>query len=291
MSSEHIVCIDVGGSSLKAGATAEAGKPSGSLVTIPIDSNGDLATIINTIIEAINAAHPSASSMRGLAFSFPGPFDYQIGISYIQGLEKYNALYGLDIGQLLRDRLNLPNLPIHYRNDAEAAVVGEVRYGVGRNYTRVIGVTLGTGFGSAFIDQGYVITKRVGVPPNGWLYSFPVNDVRADDVFSTRGMQARLETAGLSAFTLPTAAQQARLGDTRCQNVFEAFGNELGRFLQTFVTSFEADAVLFLGGIAATFDCFEQGVGQFISKPLLIGELGGWAPLLGASDLFFRDAT
>jgi glucokinase len=290
MSAQHIVCIDVGGSSLKAGAVEEAGEPSGSLMTIPIDSNGDLTSIIDTFVEAINAIHQNNASIRGLAFSFPGPFDYQRGISQIQGLEKYNAIYGLDIGRLLRDRLNIPTLTIRYRNDAEAAVVGEVRYGTGRNYKRVIGVTLGTGFGSAFIDEGNVITQRDGVPPNGWLYSFPVNDARADDVFSTRGLQARFKLAGLSTLTLPIAAQQARLGDPKCRDVFASFGEDMGHFLQPFVTSFEADAVLFLGGIASAFDCFEQGLGKSLSKPLLVGGLKGWAALLGAGDLFFRDA-
>jgi glucokinase len=289
MTGEHIVCIDVGGSSLKAGAIQEAGKPSGSFVTIPIDSNGDLTTIIDTFVESINITGLSARSIRGLAFSFPGPFDYRRGISQIQGLEKYNALYGLDVGQLLRDRFNLPDLPIRYRNDAEAAVVGEVRYGAGRNYRRVIGVTLGTGFGSAFIDDGYVITERNGVPPNGWLYSFPVNDARADDVFSTRGLQARFNSAGLSTLTLPIAAEQARLGDPKCREVFDSFGLDMGRFLQTFVQSFEADAVLFLGGIASAFDGFKPGLSQSLSKSLLVGELEGWAALLGAGDLFFRD--
>ena len=290
MTGEHIVCIDVGGSSLKAGALAEAGKPSGSVATIPIDSNGDVTTIIDTFVEAINVTGLSAKSIRGLAFSFPGPFDYNWGISQIQGLEKYNALYGLDVGQLLRNRLNLPELSIRYRNDAEAAVVGEVRYGAGRNYRRVIGVTLGTGFGSAFIDDGNVITQRDGVPPNGWLYSFPANDARADDVFSTRGLLARFNSAGLSTLTLPIAAEQARLGDPKCRGIFDSFGQDMGRFLQTFVNSFDANAVLFLGGIASAFDCFEQGLSQSLKKPLLVGEQEGWAALLGAGDLFFRDA-
>ncbi len=289
MSDQPIVCIDVGGSSLKSGVVEGPGKPSGSLVTTPIDSNADLMSILDTLIASINAVMPNPSLMRGLAFSFPGPFDYQLGIPRIQGLEKYNALYGLDIGQELRKRLNLPNLAIRYRNDAEAAVVGEGCYGASQTFHRVIGVTLGTGFGSAFIANGDVISEGPDVPPNGWLYSFPANGVRADDTFSTRGLQTRLDAAGLQGLTLTVAAQQARLGDRKCQAVFESFGSDLGHFLHPFALSFQADAILFLGGIASAFDCFELGLRQSLSQSLLIGELGAWAALLGASDLFLRD--
>jgi glucokinase len=92
--------------------------------------------------------------LLGVAFGFPGPFDYEAGICLIEGVEKYGALYGVNIRDAIRTRLDLGDLPILFRNDAEAAVVGETRYGAGRNYPRVIGVTLGTGCGSAFLVDG-----------------------------------------------------------------------------------------------------------------------------------------
>ena len=114
-------------------------------------------------------------------------------VCLIEGVEKYGAIHGVDIRADLQARLHLRDLPILFRNDAEAAVVGEARYGAGRDYRRLIGVTLGTGCGSAFLEDGLPVTKGPGVPPNGWLYPVLFRGIRADDLFSRRGLEARLD--------------------------------------------------------------------------------------------------
>jgi glucokinase len=289
MTTAPIVCIDVGGSSLKTGVIHKPGIPSGSYQVTPIDSDGDLTSIIDTFVQAIQSATPA--DIGGLALSFPGPFDYERGVCLIeaQRLHKYGALYKVNVSDVLRGRLGRSDLPIRYRNDAHAAVLGEARYGAGCGFRRVIGVTLGTGCGSAFVVDGAVVTQGEGVPAEGWLYPFPVNGVSADDVFSTRGLQARLTAAGLAA-DLPMAARAARGGDRHYQAVFAAFGADLGQFLQPFAAAFQADSVLILGGIANAFGCFEAAMRPSLSQPLCVGELEGWAALLGVGDLFFRDA-
>src|SRR4029453_9406903 len=94
------------------------------------------------------------SNVSGVVLGFPGPFDYATGICRIEGVQKYGAIYGVAMRDALRARLDLSDLPILFRNDAEAAVVGEARYGVGRENRRLIGVTWGAGWGSAFLVAG-----------------------------------------------------------------------------------------------------------------------------------------
>ncbi len=191
----------------------------------------------------------------------------------------------------LRARLDLGDLPILFRNDAEAAVVGEARYGAGRDYRRLIGVTLGTGCGSAFLVDGVPVTSGPGVPPNGWLYPVLFRGLRADDVFSRRGLEARLRSAGVTERNVKDAAAAARAGDVGARQVFEAFGADLGSFLNSYAVAFAAEAVLVLGRIAGAMDLFGPPLRQALSVPALPGERGPDAALLGAADLLVLPLT
>ena len=58
----------------------------------------------------------------------------------------------------------LPNQPISFYNDATCFAVGEAKSVHHRDYERVLALTLGTGFGSTFIDRGEIISNRSDVP-------------------------------------------------------------------------------------------------------------------------------
>lgn len=285
--SARVIALDVGGTSVKSALVAPEGRVVGEPAITPIDSSAEADSILRTFAQIIST-HLGEShnhNLLGVAFGFPGPFDYAAGICLIHGVEKYGAIYGVDIRAALRARLNLKDLPILFRNDAEAAVVGEARYGAGRDYRRLIGVTLGTGCGSAFLVDGVPVTSGPGVPPNGWLYPVLFCGLRADDVFSRRGLEARLQAAGVTARNVKAAAAAARMGDVHARQVFEAFGADLGKFLNSFAVAFAADAVLVLGRIAGAMNLFGPPLREALSVPTLPGERGPDAALLGAADL------
>jgi len=287
--STRVIALDVGGTSVKSALVAPGGHVIGEPAITPIDSAGEAESILGTFARIIGSHFGQAqtSNIIGMAFGFPGPFDYAAGICLIEGVEKYGAIYSVNMRDALRTRLNLDELPILFRNDAEAAVVGEARYGAGRNYRRLIGVTLGTGCGSAFLVNGASVTSGSGVPPNGWLYPELFNGLRADDVFSRRGLEFRLQASGVTQHNVKVAAAAARLGDVAARQVFEAFGADLGLFLNSHAVAFAAEAVLVLGQIAGAMDLFGLPLRQALSVPVLPGERGPDAALLGAAELLF----
>jgi glucokinase len=285
--STRVIALDVGGTSVKSALVALGGHVIGEPAITPIDSAGEAEGILGTFVRIISTHFGQAqtSNVIGVALGFPGPFDYAAGICLIEGVEKYAAIYRVNMRDALRTRLNLGDLPILFRNDAEAAVVGEARYGAGREYRRLIGVTLGTGCGSAFLVDGLPVTSGPGIPPNGWLYPMLFHGLRADDVFSRRGLEARLRVAGVTERNIKAAAAAARAGDVDTRQVFEAFGADLGSFLNSRVVAFAAEAVLVLGQIAGAFDLFGPSLCQALSIPALPGERGPDAALLGAAEL------
>ena len=287
--SAQVIALDVGGTSVKSAWVAPGGRVIGEPTITPIDSSGEAESILGTFAQIISThlGQAQTSNVIGVALGFPGPFDYGAGICLIEGVEKYRAIYGVNMRYALRARLNLGDLQILFRNDAEAAVVGEARYGAGRDYQRLIGVTLGTGCGSAFLVDGVPVTSGPGVPPNGWLYPVLFRGIRADDTFSRRGLEARLRAAGITELSVKDAAVAARAGDVTARQVFEAFGADLGAFLNSFAVAFAAEAVLVLGQIAGAIDLFGPPLRQALSIAALPGERGPDAALLGAADLLF----
>jgi glucokinase len=275
-----IIALDVGGSSVKHGLVEHP--PDVTVEQTPINSQGSAEEIIGTLATII-ASYPAATPV---AFGFPSPFDYQQGISYIHGLAKYEQIYGVNVRQALRDALNAPDLDIRFRNDAEAAIVGEAIYGSGVTCSRTIGVTLGTGFGSAFLVDGKPVTDESGVPEDGKLYPYPAGNGRADDVFSTRGLLERFAEANVPVMSV----EHADPDDVRVQQVYYEFGHQMGEFLQPFVSLFEADCLLVLGGISNAFEWFSTDLIRALpGVRVLRGTLGARAAVLGAAHLYQED--
>lgn len=278
-----VIALDVGGSTVKHGLVTLADTPEVTLDTTPISSLGSTSEIIGTLAGIIEAYLDQAESPPQIGIGFPGPFDYNDGVSYITGLAKYEAIYGLNIRLLLTDALHRSDLDIRFRNDAEAAIVGEAIYGAGVKYARIIGVTLGTGMGSAFVENGRCILHGRGIPENGWLYPVMFNDIRADDVFSTRGLLQRFAEADILCDDIADADRS----DPQVQRVFAQFGADLGEFLQPFVRSFQADAVILLGGLSGAFDLFAEDIkAQLQTTDVIRCKLDERAALLGAAQLF-----
>src|SRR5688500_15962389 len=209
MSDQSVIALDVGGSSVKSALVAAGTGIVGDVCVDAIQSKASATGILHTLAVIIARYLKKTEDVSGIAFAFPGPFDYERGICLIQNQEKYDALYGIDVSANLRKILGLPKLVIRYRNDAEAAILGEALYGAGRPYPRLLGLTLGTGLGSAFVASGRLVTESPDVPDHGWLYSLPYGDQRADDVFSTRGLLGRLRVRGIQAADIASALQVA----------------------------------------------------------------------------------
>ena len=124
--SARVIALDVGGTSVKSALVAPGGVSSESRpshpLTVPV---GPIAFWEPSPRSSAPPVGGANLEPRRRGFGFPGPFDYEAGICLIEGVEKYGALYGVNMREALRARLDLGDLPILFRNDAEAAVVGK----------------------------------------------------------------------------------------------------------------------------------------------------------------------
>ncbi len=122
--------------------------------------------------------------LAGIGFAMPGPFDYKTGVALLKNVAKYDSLYGINVGYELKKRLNLPaEMPFRYLNDALSFAVGECWAGKASGYKNVVAITLGTGFGSAFLTNGVPVIEGDRVPKMGYVYHIPYEKGIADDYF------------------------------------------------------------------------------------------------------------
>ena len=121
----------------------------------------------------------------------PGPFDYVNGISLFKGENgKYENTYGMNVPKMLNDFLALPEqIKCRFINDATAFAIGEDQVGKAKNYKRSLSVTLGTGFGSAFIKNGLPVVEGEEVPEGGCLWHLPFENGLAGGFLKKRGVK------------------------------------------------------------------------------------------------------
>ncbi|WP_156306964.1 ROK family protein [Sphingobacterium endophyticum] len=92
--------------------------------------------------------------INNIGIAAPGPFDYEQGIALMKGQSKYDSIYNIQVTGPILNGLGNDGLNILYINDAAAFLQGEV-FGCGLDHKdRILGITLGTGLGSAVWSQG-----------------------------------------------------------------------------------------------------------------------------------------
>jgi glucokinase len=168
-----------------------------------IDSHASANNIIAEWSSIIKRTFKDNDCRKKIAVAMPGPFDYEAGISYIRNQNKYDSLYGLNIKSLLAESLQIDESDILLKNDAACFLQGEVFGGAAKGFKKAIGLTFGTGLGSArFINE-------ISEDAELWQSSF-LNGI-AEDYLSTRWIVKRYyEMTGIQVqnvkelFTLKT---------------------------------------------------------------------------------------
>ncbi|MAT41039.1 MAG: polyphosphate glucokinase [Anaerolineaceae bacterium] len=146
----EILGLDIGGSGIK-GAIVDT--ETGTMITerhrIPTPEGAKPDDVANEVVEIINF------------FNYEGPIGCGFPAIIQHGIARSAAnvstqWMGTNINHLLSDR---SGHPVYTLNDADAAGIAEMKFGVGQEYrdSVVILLTLGTGIGSAIFTNGVLL--------------------------------------------------------------------------------------------------------------------------------------
>jgi glucokinase len=223
----------------------------------PLGSDGPAIDIIRNLLEVAAPITAAAGRNATLGVAIPGPFDYARGIGRFEGVAKFESLTGMDVGAALRAGLDGMVVRVAFLNDADAFVLGEWAWGAAAGHRRVAGVTLGTGVGSGFLDEGRVVADDPLVPPDGSVHLLSIDGLALEEAVSRRALrrQARLAIDELPADAdVLDAAMMARAGDRRARRVFDDAFAILGSTLAPWLVRFEASVLVVGGSMVGSWD-------------------------------------
>ena len=220
----------------------------------------------------------------------------------------------IPLAQMFSERLGIP---VRLTNDANAAAMGEMQYGVAKGMQNFIMITLGTGVGSGIVcngqmvlgcdgmagELGHVIVEKdgrqCGCGRKGCLecYCSATGIARtAREILEKTDKPTILRDIPRDQIDGLAITQAARNGDAVALEIFEYTGRILGEACANFAAFSSPEAFVFFGGLSKAGDlimnpikkAYEENVLQIYKgkAKLLVSELdGAGAAVLGASAL------
>lgn len=157
MATRYAVGVDIGGTKMYAGVVdLESGAVIGSMRKRTHPERGlDFFTkrLLEIVHGAIDSADlPKEASLLGIGVGIAGQVDRDTG-SLISGPNLGQGLDNLPIRDLLQKEFRIP---VALGNDVEVATYGEHHYGAGRDCDDFVCIFVGTGIGSAIIQNNEI---------------------------------------------------------------------------------------------------------------------------------------
>ncbi len=148
------LCIDLGGSSVRAALMSE-----GDLLGTVVHSRSEsfdideLDALVTHALKEFDSHH-----ITGIAIAVPGVMNAGKS-SLVSAHGKYSALLGVDLKSWAFERFAVP---FGLENDARAALMGELAFGVAVGQKDAVLMVLGTGIGTAAVMNGVLLYGRHG---------------------------------------------------------------------------------------------------------------------------------
>jgi predicted NBD/HSP70 family sugar kinase/mannose-6-phosphate isomerase class I len=229
------------------------GKECLAIVRKHIDAFAGAASIIQSIAQCIEEASVNEKpSVIGIAF--PGPFNYKTGVSAIANVGgKFEKMYGLHVKQALQDIFGSANTTLRFANDANCFAIGAAHtYRLKQKASLFL--TLGTGFGSAFIVNGQLQEEHPAFNGTGGFFHHSFLKGTADDYFSTRWfLQQYNQRTGATAESVKELVTE--VNDDSVE-IFNDFGNNLGNFLVDHLQDYDCEELVLGGSISKSAHLF-----------------------------------
>ena len=270
MSELAVVAVDVGGTTVDAACISTAGGLIGEIVESASPAAGTKDEIVSDLARAVAAARAQAGdfTVTACGMAMPAPFDYAAGVSHME--HKFQAINGVDLGRLLRE---ITGLPTYFINDADA-------FGLGVSWRQLpdagsfVALTIGTGLGGSFIENGENVTAGDAVPPHGEVWDLPYSGGILEDYVSARGVVAaydRLSAGGRHGIgdghvTAKEIADLAFRGSEPAVGAYRAMGTALGRGLASVLLRFEPELLVIGGKVGQSLPLFGPAVGRALAE-------------------------
>ena len=317
-----IIGVDIGGTSIKTALVDEKGQilfrfP---LAIDPRRSGEEILHDLGRLISKALLDHLLApKDVVGVGIGCPGSINSETGFCDYSNNLRWENLPVVSIIQ--KDT----SLAAKVANDANAAILGEVRFGAAKRFHNVVLLTLGTGVGGGLYlndrlyegneskgaELGHSLLVMDGRPcscgRSGCLEAYASVTALVKDTIAA--MQKDLSSAmwpfvdgDIHNVNGYTAFECAKKGDAAAQKVVDQYIRFLGEGCLNFINIFRPDAIVLGGGLSGQKEALTKPLEAYIAArafgfggshspkvEVLVSNLGNDAGILGAAALWMAE--
>lgn len=238
-----VLGVDIGGTNIRVGLVENNAITK--VESIKIKKDGSEIEIIGDLLSLIRKFN--GADIHGIGIGVPSLVDPEEGIVYeATNIPSWKKVY------LKMHIEKETGLPVYLNNDANCFVMGEKYFGKAQNYKNIVGLIVGTGFGSGLILNNHLYTGvNCGAGEFGMI---PFKDNVLEYYCSGQFFNKKFGVSG------EEIEQKALLGDLNSLEIFSEFGNNLGDAIKIIMLSVDPDIFVLGGSVSKSFRFFSKSM-------------------------------
>lgn len=238
-----ILGIDLGGTNIRMGQIEDGRIIKKTTTSSPSDM--ELEESINYLKATIKEM--LTPDVIGIGIGVPSVLDSEKGVVYnVTNIPSWEEVH---LKEILESEFKTP---VFINNDSNCFAIGEKKFGEGKPFRNMVGITLGTGVGAGIIiDNNLYNGSNTGSGEIGCI-KYLDSDYEhycASSFFTTYHNITGFE-----------AAQKAKIGDVDALKIWHDYGTHLGQLIQATLFAYDPDAIIFGGGITTAYPFFEKSM-------------------------------
>ena len=296
------LALDIGGTKIAGAVVALEDGAQPRIVTrktVPTEAaRGGDAVLATVVALAQELADGAETPLAGIGVSTAGRVDAHDGsIAYAN--EIMPGWTGQPVGAALKEALGVPAAVL---NDVQAHALGEARWGAGRGARTCVVVAAGTGLGGGIIAHGSIVRGNHGFAGELGCVPNPLGPaalgvgegiVDLEAVAAGSGIEACYRALTGKALSGAEISRAANEGEEDARSIIRQAGYALGVSLAGWTNMLDPDLIVLSGSVAKAGRIWRDEVSRgFLERipdvlsqlPIVDAELGGDAPLIGATE-------
>lgn len=279
--------IDIGGTGTKFGIVDREGNVlfSSHMSTKGFETIEEFITELQKNVQPLIDNVGGIGRIRGIGVGAPNGNFYTGTIEYAPNLPWKGII---PLARLIQDEFKLP---VVLTNDANAAALGEMKYGAAKDLNDFIMITLGTGVGSGIVANGNLIYGHDGfagelghviVIPDGRYHEGTGKKGSLESYASATGVRKTaiemLENSEMPSLLRDVPKDEldskkvydaAMAGDQLAKDIFDFTGKILGLALANFVMFSSPSAIVLFGGLTKAGDLILKPTRESMEENLI----------------------
>lgn len=238
-----VIGVDLGGTQIRAGLEVN-GKIIQTNSTILREKDSLLSTL-DQLKNLIRQYHTYPATAIGIGV--PSVVDIEQGIVY--NVVNIPSWERVELKAILEEEFQLP---VHVNNDANCFILGEWRFGVAKNYSSIVGLSIGTGLGAGLVIDGELyLGNNCGAGEIGLLpylknnYEYYLSGATFEEVY------------GISPIIANELAQSDDLGAIA---VWNEYGLHLGQAIMAILYTYDPEMIVLGGSLSKAFPFFQKAM-------------------------------